>query len=156
DWIRRPAKNGASSATADVSADDIQPPELSYDPSSPLDSSGRTASRGVYKALKQRRELSGPPEILRAPLHADTEQRLRLLNRLDDAVRSGGGDDEPRCGVFHGLMMPAVYGDVTVRWHAASQQHGQARGRRHGHVVRQRVFRHRDRVLDGRRMLARN
>src|SRR5262249_50099201 len=36
--------------------------------------------------LEERRELAGPPEILRMPLYADAERRGRTLDRFDDAV----------------------------------------------------------------------
>ena len=44
--------------------------------------------------LEQAAEFSRPPEILRMPLHADAERRVRALDCFDHPVgRHGGGDE---------------------------------------------------------------
>jgi 23S rRNA (uracil1939-C5)-methyltransferase len=96
------------------------------------------ASR-VHQPGEERLELTALPEVFGVPLDADAELGIGLFNRFDDPVRCGGRDDESWRGVLDRLMMTAVDGDEAVveLWR---EQHGEARVRRHAHVVRDRVL----------------
>ena len=63
---------------------------------------------GLHEAFEQLAEFSGPPEILRMPLHGDAKRRAGFLHRLDDAVRRRCGHVETLRRVLHRLVMPAV------------------------------------------------
>src|SRR3954468_16900681 len=65
-------------------------------------------ARRFDEAREQSRELTGAPEVLGVPLHADAERRIRTLDRLDNPVRRDGGSDETRRNPADRLMVPAV------------------------------------------------
>ena len=65
-------------------------------------------ARGVHQAFEQRAELAGPVEVLRMPLHAETEAFGRIFDGFDDAVGRGRAGDEPFSERHRRLMMAAV------------------------------------------------
>src|SRR2546427_4855603 len=103
--------------------------------------SGALAPRGFDESLEERPELPRAPEVLRVPLHAEAEALRGILDGLDDAVRRGGGRDEPFAERLRRLMVTAVHGAGVALFDPLPHQLFEQAARRHPDVVSEREAR---------------
>src|SRR5256885_16644878 len=99
----------------------------------------RVTCRGFDEGVEQRGEPSGPPEILRMPLHPEAEPRAGTLDRFDHAVLGRSRDDERCRDAADRLVMTAVHGTHAVAVQAERLPEARAAG--DAHAVRRRVLR---------------
>src|SRR5262245_23353208 len=91
--------------------------------------------RRLNERFEQRLELAGAPEILRVPLDADAEWRVRLFDPLDHSIRRAGVDDQAIARLSDRLVVPAVDAAAAGAIQAILQHGGQPRACRDVNLV---------------------